>query len=75
MVIKVDPAHSTFSDDLILLWPLLLFFNFLFQIKEKTSDLAKLEAIDSGKPLDETSWDLVSSLSFMTYSKFITKII
>uniref|UniRef100_F6GSV5 aminobutyraldehyde dehydrogenase n=1 Tax=Vitis vinifera TaxID=29760 RepID=F6GSV5_VITVI len=28
------------------------------KIRERKSELAKLEAIDSGKPLDETTWDI-----------------
>lgn len=43
----------------------LLFFNhnvywyFLIQVTERKSQLAKLEAMDCGKPLDEASWDIV----------------
>ena len=33
------------------------------KVTEKKSDLAKLEAIDSGKPLDEAAWDIVSATS------------
>lgn len=29
------------------------------QVTEKKSELAKLEAIDCGKPLDEAAWDMV----------------
>jgi hypothetical protein len=29
------------------------------QVTEKKSKLAKLEAIDCGKPLDEAAWDIV----------------
>jgi betaine-aldehyde dehydrogenase len=31
------------------------------KVTEKKSQLAKLEAIDSGKPLDEAAWDIVSA--------------
>lgn len=30
------------------------------QITERKSELAKLEAMDCGKPLDEAAWDIVS---------------
>lgn len=33
------------------------------QIVEKKSDLAKLEVIDCGKPLDEAAWDMVCHLN------------
>ena len=32
---------------------------FYIQIVEKKSELAKLEAIDCGKPLEEAAWDMV----------------
>lgn len=31
------------------------------QVTEKKSELAKLETIDSGKPLDEAAWDIVTN--------------
>ncbi|KAK8935846.1 hypothetical protein KSP39_PZI013519 [Platanthera zijinensis] len=37
------------------------------KIKDRTSELAKLEALDSGKPLDETSWDLEDVASCFEY--------
>lgn len=37
------------------------------KIRERTSELAKLEAIDSGKPLDETAWDLDDVASCFEY--------
>jgi len=32
------------------------------QIKDRKSDLALLETLDSGKPLDETNADMVASI-------------
>lgn len=39
-------------------------FIFAMQITERKSELAKLEAIDCGKPLEEAAWDMVM---FVTY--------
>ncbi|XP_028554656.1 betaine aldehyde dehydrogenase 1, chloroplastic-like [Dendrobium catenatum] len=36
-------------------------------IRERASELAKLEALDSGKPLDETTWDLDDVASCFEY--------
>jgi len=36
----------------------------LLQITERKSELAKLEALDCGKPLDEAAWDIVYQLIF-----------
>lgn len=30
------------------------------QITERKTELAKLECLDSGKPLEEAAWDIVS---------------
>lgn len=32
------------------------------QVAERKSDLAKLESIDCGKPIDEAEWDMVRSV-------------
>ncbi|RVX18556.1 Betaine aldehyde dehydrogenase 2, mitochondrial [Vitis vinifera] len=37
------------------------------KIRERKSELAKLEAIDSGKPLDETTWDIDDVASCFEY--------
>lgn len=37
--------------------------NSCLQVKERKSELAKLEAIDCGKPLEEAEWDMVSGNS------------
>ncbi|KAL0922213.1 hypothetical protein M5K25_006183 [Dendrobium thyrsiflorum] len=37
------------------------------KIRERASELAKLEALDSGKPLDETTWDLDDVASCFEY--------
>ena len=40
-------------------------FDFLFrQMIERKSDLARLEALDCGKPLDEAAWDMVCDPPF-----------
>ena len=37
----------------------------LLQITEKKDQLAKLEALDCGKPLDEAAWDIVRLLVYI----------
>lgn len=36
-----------------------LFLSVCEQVTERKDELAKLEAIDCGKPLDEAAWDMV----------------
>ena len=36
------------------------------QVKEKKSDLAKLETTDMGKPIQEAEWDVVSDSALLT---------
>ena len=36
------------------------------QVKEKKSELAKLETTDNGKPIQEAEWDMVIHLLSMT---------
>lgn len=36
------------------------FFSFYFQVTERKSQLAQLESMDNGKPIDEAEWDMVS---------------
>ncbi|PKU69953.1 Betaine aldehyde dehydrogenase 1, chloroplastic [Dendrobium catenatum] len=43
------------------------FEGFQSEIRERASELAKLEALDSGKPLDETTWDLDDVASCFEY--------
>lgn len=38
----------------------------LMQVKEKKSDLAKLETTDMGKPIQEAEWDVVSDSALLT---------
>ena len=42
------------------------------QIRERKSELAKLEAIDSGKPLDETTWDIVCLRTYSVFSSYLS---
>ena len=37
----------------------------LLQVKEKKSELAKLETTDMGKPIQEAEWDMVSDRSLL----------
>lgn len=41
------------------------------QITERKSELARLEAIDNGKPLDEAAWDIVCFENFGTRETFM----
>lgn len=55
-----------------------LFWSNAIQITEKKSELAKLESLDCGKPLDEAAWDMVYLLRLkhclasmsLTYASF-----
>lgn len=38
-----------------------LIVDIFIQVTERKSELAKLEAIDCGKPLEEAAWDIVWS--------------
>jgi betaine-aldehyde dehydrogenase len=37
----------------------------VFQVAERKSELAKLESIDCGKPIDEAEWDMVYLSQFL----------
>ena len=38
------------------------------QITERKTELAKLEALDCGKPLDEAAWDIVCLRNYRVFS-------
>ena len=45
------------------------FLFFFLQIIERKSDLARLESLDCGKPLDEAAWDMVCDPLLSLYIK------
>lgn len=60
------PVWSMLNCVVIDVWMLTLYD--YMQITEKKPELAKYEAADCGKPLDEAAWDIVCLMPMVTFS-------